>query len=141
VDIKIKVTVSGVDSYRCTRCFKTLKGAQKFAQNAVGEHPDCDDGLSAVALDGIVKVTVRGCTLTDLFPPKVEPKSLGICTCCHQRDATKIVEDNEEVWEAFCDECLVDQTAAWKEAIAQQEQAKAESNSRQSPQNPDCIPF
>jgi hypothetical protein len=58
-----------VDGFRKTRSFQSLKGAQKFAQEWVGETPEISRTFGyAVSADGIGKVTVRGATLLDLFP-------------------------------------------------------------------------
>lgn len=66
---KITVSVRAIDGYRTTRRFKTLAGAQRFAQERVGETPEISHGLGyAVAADGVVKVSVDGATLRDLFP-------------------------------------------------------------------------
>jgi hypothetical protein len=61
-----RVTYSSLDGCRETRGFKTLKGARKFATDMVGEFPDFGSNY-AVSDDGVGKVTVRGCTLRDLF--------------------------------------------------------------------------
>jgi ribosomal protein S6E (S10) len=63
----IKVRYSSVDGCRKTSKFKTLKAAQKFAQKAVGEHPDLGSSY-AMSFDGIGKVTVEGASLAELFP-------------------------------------------------------------------------
>jgi len=71
---KIKVSYSAVDApnRRATRTYATLKGAMTFAHNWVGPHPEIGSGY-AVSGDGIGKVTVRGATLAELFPPRSEP--------------------------------------------------------------------
>ena len=73
---EIKVRYSSVDSYRKTAKFKTLKGAQKFAQDWVGKHPEIGSTY-AVSSDGIGKVTVEGASLAELFPerPDHDPES------------------------------------------------------------------
>ena len=63
----ITVIYTSVDGARKKRTFKTLKGAQKFAQNWVGERPEIGQWY-AVSGDGIGKVTVEGVTLHTLFP-------------------------------------------------------------------------
>jgi hypothetical protein len=81
----ITVRYSAVDGYRKTRRFKTLKGAQRWAQWRVGQFPEMGSWY-AVSFDGIGKVTVEGTigafgeaahrnvTLRDLFPePESEP--------------------------------------------------------------------
>ena len=65
--MKITVRYSSIDRYSKTRKFKTLKGAQKFAHEWVGEHPELGWGY-AVSFDGIGKITVEGVTLAELFP-------------------------------------------------------------------------
>jgi len=67
----ITIRVSTLDGSNRTRKFKTLAGARKFAQNRVGEHPEVSEFFRyAVGAWGDVKVSVTGCTLADLFPPK-----------------------------------------------------------------------
>lgn len=63
----IRVKYSSVDGYSVRRSFKTLVGAQKFAQKYVGEHPDMGS-YYAVSFDGIGKIEVDGVKLSDLFP-------------------------------------------------------------------------
>jgi hypothetical protein len=65
--MKIVVRYRSID--RCSKrgVFKTLAGAQRFAQKWVGETPDLG-GTYAVSSDGIGKVTCDGCALIDLFP-------------------------------------------------------------------------
>jgi len=75
----IKVSYRSVDRYSKTRSFKTLEGAQKFAQEWVGKTPELGTGY-AVSGDGIGKVTVDGATLTELFP-KLAPSDSGTRRC------------------------------------------------------------
>jgi hypothetical protein len=63
----IKVTYRSIDRFSKTATFKTLKGAQRFAQKWVGETPDVGR-FYAVSFDGIGKITCDGCLLVDLFP-------------------------------------------------------------------------
>ena len=65
--MQITVRYTSVDRFSETRKFKTLKGAQRFAQKWVGDHPDLGRWY-AVSFDGIGKVVVSGCSLEDLFP-------------------------------------------------------------------------
>jgi hypothetical protein len=66
--MQISVTYNSLDGYRKTRVFGSLKGARKFAQDWVGEHPEIGSTY-AVSSDGIGKVQVAGdATLNDLFP-------------------------------------------------------------------------
>lgn len=54
-----KVVYRSVDGFRKARTFKSLKGAQKFAQHYLGETPTFGTGY-AVSDDGVGKVTVSG---------------------------------------------------------------------------------
>ena len=65
----IKVRYSSIDHFSKTRRFKTLAGAQKFAQRYVGETPEVSLHFGyAVSGDGVGKIEVDGCTILDLFP-------------------------------------------------------------------------
>lgn len=67
--VEITVTYSSVDRFRQTRKFKTLAGAQKYAQKMVGETPEISAMFQyAVSGSGVGKVEVRGATLKALFP-------------------------------------------------------------------------
>ena len=65
-----------------SRKFKTLAGAQRFAQKLVGETPDIvgrptrPSEYYAVSYDGAVKVTCDECRLVDLFPKLKEEEEL-----------------------------------------------------------------
>jgi hypothetical protein len=65
----IKVHYSSIDGCRETRTFKTLKGARRYAQEMVGEHPEMGSRY-AVSGDGVGKVTITamGHSLASLFP-------------------------------------------------------------------------
>lgn len=63
----IKVSYRSVDRCSKTRRFKTLEGAQRFAQEWVGETPELGTSY-AVSGDGIGTVTIEGATLQELFP-------------------------------------------------------------------------
>ena len=66
---QIVVSYSAVDGYRApARVFATLAGARRYAHERVGRHPEIGSSY-AVSGDGVGKVTVRGCTLAELFPP------------------------------------------------------------------------
>lgn len=66
----ITVTFSTIDRFRQTRHFKTLKGAQKYAQKRVGAHPDVSETYGyAVDAYGVGKVQLRGATFVEVFPP------------------------------------------------------------------------
>ena len=58
-DRDIRVHYSSIDRFSESRRFKTLTGAQKYAQKWVGPHPD-QGGTYAVSFDGVGKVTVSG---------------------------------------------------------------------------------
>jgi hypothetical protein len=68
----IKVKYSSIDRFSKSAQFKTLAGAQKFAQKWVGASPELGS-YYAVSADGVGKVTVRGdldgkaVTVADLF--------------------------------------------------------------------------
>lgn len=65
----ITVRYSSIDRFRKSRKFKTLAGAQKFAQKMVGETPEISTNFDyAVSGDGVGKVTCDGCKLSELFP-------------------------------------------------------------------------
>lgn len=74
--MEIRVHYSAIDGFSKTRTFKTLKGAQRFAQKYVGKHPEIGTGY-AVSGSGVGKVTVSGdATLQALFPEPVAPARL-----------------------------------------------------------------
>jgi hypothetical protein len=55
------------DGYGQSRTFKTLTGAQRYAQRMVGETPEVATGY-AVSPDGIGRITCAGVALPALFP-------------------------------------------------------------------------
>ena len=63
----IRVSYKTIDHFSQTRRFKTIKGAQKYAQKWLGETPDLGTWY-AVSYDGVGRITVSGCSLRDLFP-------------------------------------------------------------------------
>jgi len=63
----IKIKFSTIDGCRKTVTYKTLAGARKAAHARVGAHPEIGSTY-AVSSDGVVTVTVSGCTLAELFP-------------------------------------------------------------------------
>ena len=63
----IVVSVNYVDGGGRNRRFKSLAGARRFAQRAVGTHPELG-ATYAVAGDGCATVRVDGVRLSDLFP-------------------------------------------------------------------------
>lgn len=72
----ITVLYQTIDRFSKSGKFKTLAGAQKFAQKWVGATPDISSTYQyAVSSDGVGKVQVRGegkdgktVTIWDLFP-------------------------------------------------------------------------
>jgi hypothetical protein len=73
--MSITVTYRSIDGFKKVGTFKTLDGARAFAAKWVGS--DAEIGSTyAVASDGIGKVTVQGCTLAELFAPKVDLSDL-----------------------------------------------------------------
>lgn len=67
--MNIHVTYRSIDRYTKSAEFKTLAGAQKFAQKWVGKTPELSIGFGyAVSGDGIGKITCSGCAIADLFP-------------------------------------------------------------------------
>jgi hypothetical protein len=63
----VGVSYRSVDGFSQTRSFKTLEGAQAYAQKMVGDAPTFGS-FYAVSDDGVGRVTVRGATLAELFP-------------------------------------------------------------------------
>ncbi len=71
----ITLRFSTIDGVRKTHKYSTLAGARKKALSWVGP-VDSTSGSYAVSSDGVVKVTCKGCTLTELFstePVKGKP--------------------------------------------------------------------
>lgn len=69
----IRVTYRTTDRFTKTARFKTLTGAQRFAQKWVGETPELSDAFGyAVSVDGVGKVTVGGTSLHELFPKSAQ---------------------------------------------------------------------
>jgi hypothetical protein len=71
----IRVSYQSIDRFTQTKTYKTLKGAQRFAQHWVGAHPEIGTGY-AVSGDGVGKITVIGATLHELFPREDEGELL-----------------------------------------------------------------
>lgn len=65
---EITVRHEGVDGSKGFKKHISLKHAQKDAQSWVGEHPEIDSTGHAIAPDGVVKVSVTGATLDEIFP-------------------------------------------------------------------------
>lgn len=85
-ETKIRVTYRSIDHFSKSATFKTLAGAQKFAQKWVGETPEVSVFVPcyAVSGDGVGKITVSGAPILDLFPrlqaeasPWVDPDGDG----------------------------------------------------------------
>ena len=75
----VKVNYRSVDGHSKSATFKTLSGAQKFAQGWIGKTPTMGRGRFrgevedyAVSDDGIGKITVTGADLWELFPETQE---------------------------------------------------------------------
>jgi len=71
----ITLRYRSIDGANVRRQFTTLKGAQRYAQNMIGETPEVGQGgRYAVSADGIGKIVpIAGAALVDLFPKTVEP--------------------------------------------------------------------
>lgn len=71
--VEIKVKYSTIDRFSQKRTFKTLEGAQKYAQKWVGETPEISTTFQyAVSSDGTGKIEVEGCSIRKLFPKLAE---------------------------------------------------------------------
>jgi hypothetical protein len=70
-DRKITVHHEAVDGAKGFSKFSELKWARREAQKWVGEHPEIGSTY-AVSGDGVMKVTVSGATLAELFPTQGE---------------------------------------------------------------------
>jgi len=64
--MKIIVSYTAIDGCKKKGTYKTLKGARAFAHKWVGKDVSMC-GWYAVSCDGIGKITVDGCTLSELF--------------------------------------------------------------------------
>lgn len=66
----IVVQYESIDHFKERRRFKTLAGAQRYAQKRVGARPEIATIFDyAVSGDGVGKIVpVEGCTLAELFP-------------------------------------------------------------------------
>jgi hypothetical protein len=65
--MEIKITYQACDGFVCRKAFKTLAGAQRYAQRMIGRHPEIGCGY-AVSGDGIGTIRVQGATLAEIFP-------------------------------------------------------------------------
>lgn len=66
----IKVAYLSANKPHSSRCCRGLEEARAFARRMVGAYPSVV-GRQAVSVDGIGKVEVEGCSLQELFPPRV----------------------------------------------------------------------
>jgi len=65
----ITVYYHSIDNHQDHRRFKTLVEAQEWAQHWVGRWPTIGHFCGyAISDDGIGKITVDGCKITELFP-------------------------------------------------------------------------
>jgi hypothetical protein len=62
----ITIHYISIDGASIRRSFKTIAGAEKFARKWIGANPEIGSSY-AVSGDGVGKVTVKGCTLDELF--------------------------------------------------------------------------
>ena len=77
---KIQTLYTAVDGFTQRRSFYSLKVAQRYAQERMGQFPDLA-GTVAVSFDGVATLHVSGATLEDLFPATrevVEAPKAGI---------------------------------------------------------------
>jgi len=90
----IRVTYESIDGYRETRTYKTLKGARRYAQHWLGEHPDI--GITGAVDDyGIGKIQVDGdARSADLFPEDE--------TCTHYKAYRRNPHDEFTYWCPTC---------------------------------------
>jgi hypothetical protein len=65
--MEIKIGYRACDGFGKSKTFKTLAGAQRYAQRMIGRHPEIGCGY-AVSGDGIGTIRVQGATLADIFP-------------------------------------------------------------------------
>ncbi len=65
--MSIIIRYSACDGFGETKKFASLTGARRYAQRGLGETPELGSHY-AISGDGIAKITVEGCALTDLFP-------------------------------------------------------------------------
>ena len=80
-EINIRIRYRSLDRFSQSRTFKTLAGAQRYAQKWVGQTPDISEAFGyAVSDDGIGKITVSGCSLKDLFPQSFPQPGSGART-------------------------------------------------------------
>lgn len=85
---QITIRYASIDGCHHTKVYKTLEGAQKFAQEKVGTTPDLGSHY-AVSFDGIGKITVEGCVILDLFPEHVEAREAAMLAYMAEEDAAR----------------------------------------------------
>lgn len=110
----IKVRYSSIDGARVTRSFKTIAGAQAYAQKWVGPTPEIGGGRYAVSSDGIGKVTADGVDLADLFPALKAPPGWGVFNYFDTsgQGFTLVVRRGNEVWGHYTDWAIAASAAA-----------------------------
>mgnify|MGYP003585373323 CR=1 FL=1 len=94
----ITVNYRSIDGYSQTRKYKTLAGAQKFAQAWVGKAPDLG-GFYAVSYDGVGRITCDGCPIEVLFqrPQAKEPLEQWIIDLIEHWDDTGYKWDDTDI--------------------------------------------
>lgn len=66
---QIIIHYSALDGFHETRHFKTVAGAQRYAQKWVGATPEISYNFQyAVSYDGYGRIMAQGATMTELFP-------------------------------------------------------------------------
>ena len=78
--MEIQVAYHSVDGYQETKFYKTLKGAQRYAQRMVGAHPEMG-GNYAISGDGVSKVA-SNISLRELFPSPPAPPVVEMDWVC-----------------------------------------------------------
>lgn len=116
----IRVVYRSIDRFRQARKFKTLAGAQKYAQGRIGEHPEIGSDY-AISGDGIGKITVEGASLAELFPqpPAPAPSNAQRCQCeasnIYGGDCAHTLEGEEEYEARRQKEWEAEQLESWRE--------------------------
>lgn len=73
----IIIRYSSIDGFAKSLECETPDVARHFAQHRVGAHPEIGNGY-AVSPDGVIRVTVKGCTLAELFAERVIPMPIRV---------------------------------------------------------------
>jgi len=63
----VQVSYYSIDNYEEHHNFNTIEEARTYAHSWIGKAPSLGRGY-AVSDDGVGKITVRGCSLQELFP-------------------------------------------------------------------------